>query len=63
MRVQFQVDGAESETLRQEFAAVASQFGMAWHLHDLPTPPRTLLLVSKFGHCLNDLLYRTGPAD
>jgi formyltetrahydrofolate deformylase len=59
MRVQFRVDDAEAETLRQEFAAVASQFAMAWQLHDLRTPTRTLLLVSRFGHCLNDLLFRT----
>jgi formyltetrahydrofolate deformylase len=59
MRVQFRVDGGEAETLRQEFAAVASQFAMAWQLHDLRTPTRTLLLVSRFGHCLNDLLFRT----
>ena len=62
MRVQFRVEGAEAETLRQEFAAVASQFAMAWQLHDLRTPTRTLLLVSRFGHCLNDLLFRTRPA-
>ena len=32
---------------------------MAWELHDVRTPTRTLLMVSKFGHCLNDLLFRT----
>ena len=60
MRVQFRVDGeVEAQALRQEFAPVASQFAMAWQLHDLRTPTRTLLLVSRFGHCLNDLLFRT----
>lgn len=59
MRVQFRVDGAEAEVLRQEFAPVANEFAMAWQLHDLRTPTRTLLLVSRFGHCLNDLLFRT----
>src|SRR5690606_14637892 len=29
-----------------------------WQVHDLAVKPRTLILVSKFGHCLNDLLYR-----
>ncbi|RHW25854.1 formyltetrahydrofolate deformylase [Nocardioides immobilis] len=59
MRVQFRLDGAGVEQLRQEFAPVASQFAMAWQLHDVRTPTRTLLMVSKFGHCLNDLLFRT----
>ena len=59
MRVQFRSDGATTETLRQDFAAVATQFSMAWQLHDLHTPTRTLLMVSRFGHCLNDLLFRT----
>ena len=59
MRVQFRVDGVTTESLRQDFAAVGSQFAMAWQLHDLHTPTRSLLMVSKFGHCLNDLLFRT----
>jgi formyltetrahydrofolate deformylase len=59
MRVQFRVDGTEAEVLRQEFAPVARQFAMAWQLHDVRTPTRTLLMVSRFGHCLNDLLFRT----
>jgi formyltetrahydrofolate deformylase len=60
MRVQFRVDGASVESLRQDFAAIANQFAMAWQLHDLHTPTRTLLMVSRFGHCLNDLVFRTG---
>ncbi len=59
MRVQFRLDGAGAQELRQEFAPVARQFAMAWELHDVRTPTRTLLMVSKFGHCLNDLLFRT----
>ena len=59
MRVQFRVDGTDAATLRQDFAAVAGEFGMSWQLHDMSTPTRTLLMVSKFGHCLNDLLFRT----
>jgi formyltetrahydrofolate deformylase len=31
---------------------------MQWELHDANDRPRLLLMVSKFGHCLNDLLYR-----
>ena len=59
MRVQFRLDGVDAEQLRQEFAPVATEFAMVWQLHDVRTPTRTLLMVSKFGHCLNDLLFRT----
>lgn len=59
MRVQFRLEGAGAEQLRREFAPVAQQFAMVWQLHDVRTPTRTLLMVSKFGHCLNDLLFRT----
>ena len=59
MRVQFRLDGIDEQALRQAFAPVAHQFTMAWQLHDMATPTRTLLMVSKFGHCLNDLLFRT----
>jgi len=45
-------------SLRGGFAAVATGFGMEWELHDLAVQPRVLILVSKAGHCLNDLLYR-----
>ncbi len=45
-------------SLHAGFAAVASEFGMEWELHDLAVQPRVLIMVSKAGHCLNDLLYR-----
>lgn len=44
--------------IRREFAPVAERFAMAWMIHDIATRPRVLLMVSKFDHCLNDLLYR-----
>jgi formyltetrahydrofolate deformylase len=40
------------------FAPVAQSFGMQFAFHDLQTKPRLLLMVSRFGHCLNDLLFR-----
>jgi len=46
------------ETLRAEFAGVARRFDMEWHIVDSTIKPRLLILVSKFDHCLNDLLYR-----
>lgn len=45
--------------LRARFATeVATPFGMRFGLHDVSRRPRVLLMVSKFGHCLNDLLHR-----
>jgi formyltetrahydrofolate deformylase len=59
MRVQFRVADTDVDRLRQDFTTVASQFAMAWQLYDVHTPTRALLMVSRFGHCLNDLLFRT----
>jgi formyltetrahydrofolate deformylase len=45
------------DSLRVAFAATAEQFGMSFSFHD-ETKPRLLVMVSKFGHCLNDLIFR-----
>ena len=60
MRVQFDFVGPVPPLteLQPAFAAVAAERGMTFSLADAATPMRTLILVSKFGHCLNDLLYR-----
>jgi formyltetrahydrofolate deformylase len=59
MRVSFSAPAAvTSETFRRGFEPVALGLGLDWKLSDLAQKPRTLILVSKFGHCLNDLLYR-----
>jgi formyltetrahydrofolate deformylase len=50
--------GGDLAELRAAFAHVAESFGMDWELVDVATPTRTMLMVSKFGHCLNDLLFR-----
>ena len=39
-------------------APVTARYGMTWKLDVVGRPQRTLVLVSKAGHCLNDLLYR-----
>ncbi|WP_061300145.1 formyltetrahydrofolate deformylase [Herbidospora cretacea] len=57
MRVQFTAEVAADE-LRGDFAALAPDFGMELQLFDRAVLPRVLVLVSKFDHCLNDLLYR-----
>jgi formyltetrahydrofolate deformylase len=60
MRVQFSaLDPIETmERLRHGFTPVAESFHMRWHLVDAAERYRVLILVSKFGHCLNDLLFR-----
>jgi formyltetrahydrofolate deformylase len=50
--------GLDLATLRGSFAAVGRNFAMDWQLHDAAERPRVLILVSKAGHCLNDLLFR-----
>jgi formyltetrahydrofolate deformylase len=46
-----------AEGLSAEFAAVADEFDMDFRIHD-GRPQRLLVMVSKFGHCLNDLIFR-----
>jgi formyltetrahydrofolate deformylase len=60
MRVEFESvdDKATVETLRAAFTAVSKQYSMEWRLLDGGRPQRVLIMVSKFGHCLNDLLFR-----
>jgi formyltetrahydrofolate deformylase len=58
MRVVFDPDGTSAETLRAEFASLASDYAMAWKMVREDCPRRTIILVSKFDHCLVDLLYR-----
>lgn len=58
MRVVFDPDGTSAETLRAEFASLASDYAMAWKMVREDRPRRTIILVSKFDHCLVDLLYR-----
>src|SRR3982750_2990046 len=60
MRVKFAVDNPQPaatvlETRRAAFVPVAQRFAMTWELWDATAPYRTLILVSKFAHCLNDL--------
>jgi formyltetrahydrofolate deformylase len=57
--VDSEVDGtATAESLRADFAAVADRFGMVFELWGARAPYRTLILVSRHLHCLNDLLFR-----
>lgn len=48
----------EVSALRAALDAVAARFAMTWSLRDRADRPRVMLLVSKFDHCLTDILYR-----
>ncbi|HET6354083.1 formyltetrahydrofolate deformylase [Streptomyces sp. NPDC002659] len=59
MRVHFSAEEPVTvEKLRAGFAAVGESFRMDWQIHSAEEPMRIILMVSKFGHCLNDLLFR-----
>jgi formyltetrahydrofolate deformylase len=60
MRVHFEAPAhlTAPGLLEQLFTHVREQFGMEAHVHSLARRPRLLLMVSKFGHCLNDLVFR-----
>lgn len=59
MRVVFAPLKSDSEKkFRAAFKTIAQKFSMASHIDRLDEPVRTLVLVSKEDHCLNDLLYR-----
>ncbi len=57
MRIAFESPTA-LEPLRQAFAPLAEQRQMDWQLVDASRKARVLILVSKHGHCLNDILFR-----
>lgn len=58
MRVAFDPGDAAREDLRADLARLAGTFGMEWRLSRRDRPRRVLLMVSRFDHCLADLLYR-----
>lgn len=64
MRVEVQPPGPpadldlELDRVRKAFEPVATAFGMSWQMQASLRPLRALILVSRGGHCLNDLLFR-----
>jgi formyltetrahydrofolate deformylase len=58
MRVQFACGQLTQEDLAAQLKFFAEPFGMSWKLHPVAQKMRTVILVSKEGHCLNDLLFR-----
>ncbi len=59
MRVVFDPGERTVEDFRAAFAPVAQQYAMQWNLRDTTVKRKVILMVSKFDHCLGDLLYRT----
>ena len=60
MRVHFSADGPDIDDLafQARFATLGDSMQMRWQLNDAFKKPRMTLMVSKIGHCLNDLLFR-----
>jgi len=61
MRTVFQPSGKtnfELEDLKNKFLPIADKYSMEWDIHDSASRYRVLIAVSKFGHCLNDLLHK-----
>lgn len=60
MRVSFRSEGDRGlDDLRAGFAPIAEKFGMQAEFFDELVKRRVIIMVSRFGHCLNDLLYRS----
>jgi formyltetrahydrofolate deformylase len=60
MRCRFYVESGDAspDSLQSEFTAVAEKFAMHWQILSASAPTRTLIMVSQYDHCLDDLLYR-----
>lgn len=59
MRVAFTpVSGTDFTTLNTDFTPIATRFGMNWSIRRTDEKQKVMILVSKFDHCLVDLLYR-----
>ncbi len=59
MRVSFESEkGADIAALTEGFTKVAEAFEMTYSFHDETEKMKVVIMVSRFGHCLNDLLYR-----
>ncbi|MGE8396170.1 MAG: formyltetrahydrofolate deformylase [Comamonas sp.] len=58
MRVQFACECADIAALKEACTALAADYGMKWSLHSQAERMKTVLMVSRQGHCLNDLLFR-----
>ncbi|WP_226346687.1 formyltetrahydrofolate deformylase [Agilicoccus flavus] len=60
MRIRFVETGSPEpvDTWMERMAPIGDRLEMHWELFSATAPFRTVIMVSKFGHCLNDLLFR-----
>lgn len=58
MRVRFAISDAAGAEIGERFESVAQKYAMTWTLRASSQRYRVLMMVSKFDHCLGDLLYR-----
>ncbi|CAM3757175.1 formyltetrahydrofolate deformylase [Parendozoicomonas haliclonae] len=60
MRARFHVEQGNLtlKDLQNKFPSVAETFGMEWKIQSATAPVKAIIMVSKFDHCLDDLLYR-----
>jgi formyltetrahydrofolate deformylase len=60
MRVRFELgdESISAEGIERAFGSVGERFQMRWQVRSVTRRMPTLIMVSKLGHCLNDLLFR-----
>ena len=58
MRVQFACDKLGFDDLKKKLATFSTAFQLNWKLHSTESAMRTVIMVSRDGHCLNDLMFR-----
>lgn len=60
MRAVFRLQARSPDiaALKTGFEPVAARLGMDWQFHDPRQPVKTVIMVSKYDHCLDDILYR-----
>jgi formyltetrahydrofolate deformylase len=59
LRIHFSLASlSQFEPLHQDFESLSQQFDMTWQIHNMAKKSKILILVSKQGHCLNNLLFR-----
>lgn len=61
IRVEFKNDGDSPlsfEELQAQFGEAADRFGMEWEIRNKAVPEKVVVMVSKYDHCLLDILYR-----
>ncbi|MCY0095133.1 formyltetrahydrofolate deformylase [Hoeflea ulvae] len=51
-------EGTDVASLETQFSEIVARFGMSWAFHDEAAKMKIIIMVSRFGHCLNDILYR-----